>query len=111
MDERRKMKRSELTSRLVVKRLDDKGMQEVAIEVNDVSKTGVGFTSTQALNIGAVYEGYLTIWTKEVLHAFLEIVRIEMKEEGVYEYGAIFIGMPEMEANRIEVYQTIQECK
>ena len=105
MDERRKTKRTELTSRLIVKRLDNSGVDEVAIEITDVSKTGVGFTSTRPLEIGAVYEGYLTIWTKEVLHAFFEIVRI-VKKEDCFEYGAIFIGMPEMEANRIEVYQT-----
>lgn len=106
MNERRKGQRSELSSRLVIKQLDGKGTHEVAIEINDVSKTGVGFSSTEALAIGAVYEGFLTIWTKEILHAFLEIVRIE-KTEDCFEYGAIFIGMPEMEASRIEVYQTV----
>lgn len=105
MNERRKTKRTDLSSRLVIKRLGGGDLEEVAIEVVDISKTGLGFTSTEALTIGAVYEGYLTIWTKEVLHAFLEIVRIEKKED-VFEYGAIFIGMPEMEAARIEVYQT-----
>lgn len=109
MNERRKTKRSDLSSRLVIKRLDGDGVQEVAIEVIDVSKTGIGFTSTEALGIGAVYEGYLTIWTKEVLHAFIEIVRIEKKDD-IFEYGAIFIGMPEMEANRIEVYQSFNEA-
>lgn len=105
-DERRKQQRLDMTSRLVIKRLDDNSVSEVAIEVADVSKTGVGFTSTEVLTIGAVYEGFLTIWTKEVLHAFIEIVRIEKKTD-IYEYGAIFIGMPEMEASRIEVYQTV----
>lgn len=110
MNERRKTKRSDLSSRLVIKRLDGEGVSEVAIEVIDVSKTGIGFISTEALSIGAVYEGYLTIWTKEIIHAFIEVVRIEKKEE-YFEYGAIFIGMPEMEANRIEVYQTFNDTK
>jgi len=105
MDERRKTKRMELSSKLVIKRLNGEGVDEVAVEVVDVSKTGVGFICTEPLTIGAVYEGYLTIWTKEVLHAFLEVVRIEKKEE-YFEYGAIFIGMPEMEASRIAVYET-----
>ena len=50
----------------------------------------------------------MTIWTKEVIHAFLQIVRIEL-HAGVYGYGAIFIGMPEMDSARIEVYQTVNE--
>ena len=58
------------------------------------------------LQIGAVYEAFLTIWTKEVLHAFIEIVRI-VKEDATYSYGGIFIGMPEMDAARIEVYDTV----
>lgn len=112
MEERRKNRRMDLSSRLVLKRLDDPIRSEnVAIEVTDVSKSGVGFTCTEILTIGAVYESFLTIWTKEVLHAFLEIVRIEKLEDGFFEYGAIFIGMPEMDAARIETYGTIESMK
>lgn len=108
MEERRRNNRLELNSKLILKRLDGGENQEVGIEVVDVSKTGVGFTSTTALHIGEVYEGFLTIWTKEVLHAFMEIVRIE-KRNNVFVYGAIFVGMPEMDAARISVYETINK--
>ena len=108
MEERRKNKRSELKSKLVLKRLDQ-GNEEVGIDILDVSKTGIGFDCDQKLMIGSVYESYLTIWTKEVIHAFLEIRRIEKIDENNYNYGAIFIGMPEMDAARIEVYQTVEE--
>lgn len=111
MDERRKSKRTKLTSRLIVKRLDAAENKELEIDVVDVSKDGVGFTADRPLKIGAVYEGFLTIWTKEVIHAFLQIVRIELIKENFYGYGARFVGMPEMEANRIEVYQTVEEQK
>ncbi|MCR4650761.1 MAG: PilZ domain-containing protein [Lachnospiraceae bacterium] len=109
MEEKRKAVRTELTSRLIVKQLTGgDGVKEVAIEVNDVSKTGVGFDCTEKLEIGAIYEGFLTIWTKEVLHAFMEIVRI-VKDEDHYVYGAIFVGMPETESQRIEVYQAFNK--
>lgn len=108
MEERRRSKRTQLHSVLVMKRLGSQDDQEVTIEVNDISKTGVGFVCEEPLAIGNVYESYLTIWTKEVLHAFLRIVRIEMID-GEFHYGAIFIGMPEMDAARIEVYQTIND--
>lgn len=107
MQEKRRNKRTELLSRLVVKRLDGSTVEEVLIDVSDVSKSGVGFTAEKALEIGAVYEAYLTIWTKEVLHAFVEIVRIE-KKDAKFSYGGIFIGMPEMDAARIETYQTVE---
>lgn len=106
MDERRKSKRTGMASRLVIKRLDDGKSNEVAINIIDVSKSGIGFECSESLTVGEVYESYLTIWTKEVLHAFLQIVRIDMNED-FYSYGAIFIGMSEMDSARIEVYQTV----
>ncbi|MCR4850083.1 MAG: PilZ domain-containing protein [Lachnospiraceae bacterium] len=108
MEERRKNKRMELISTLTVKRLDGSEMSDVDIEIIDVSKTGVGFSCNVPLEIGAVYESNLRIWTQEVLHAFLEIVRIE-KQGNTYIYGAIFIGMPEMDASRIETYETVKD--
>lgn len=108
MEDRRKSKRSELNSKLVLKRLDQNS-DEIGINILDVSKTGIGFECEQALTIGSVYESYLTIWTKEVIHAFLEIRRIEKVDDTTYNYGAIFIGMPEMDSARIEVYQTVEE--
>lgn len=109
MEERRRNKRTAMNSKLLIKRLDGAEKPvEVGIEILDVSKSGVGFKAEQLLKIGEVYESYLTIWTKEVLHAFLQIVRIELKEEE-YVYGAVFIGMPEMDASRIEIYQTVHK--
>ena len=108
MEERRKSKRSELRSKIMIKRLGTGVVEEVDIEVEDLSKHGVGFTCKEPLEIGAIYQSYLTIWTKEVIHAVLEIVRIE-KLDGTISYGATFVGMPEMDAFRIETYQTVEE--
>ena len=108
MEERRKAKRTELRSKIIVKRLNGDTQEEVDIDVVDISKTGVGFNCDTALTIGAIYQAYLTIWTKEVLHAVIEIVRIEKKSD-TFAYGGIFVGMPEMDASRIEVYQTVEE--
>ena len=68
---------------------------------------GLVFSCSELLEFGSVYEAYLRIWTQEVIHAFLEIVRIEKKQDEYY-YGAVFIGMPEMDASRIEVYDTVE---
>ena len=108
VEERRRSKRTELRSRIIVKRLDSGIEEEVGVEVLNVSKTGIGFTCVELLEIGAVYEAYLTIWTKEVLHAFIEVVRIE-KEPETYQYGGMFIGMPEIDLQRIDVYQVVSE--
>ena len=110
MEERRRANRRKLVSKLVVKRLDNTEEEDVEIEIVDVSKSGIGFQCEQLLGIGSVYEGFLRIWTQEVIHAFLEIVRIEKKEDG-FHYGAIFIGMPASDASRIEVYDTVESLK
>jgi len=107
MEERRKNKRLELESKIIIKSLNEPGEQhEAVIDIVDVSKTGVGFTCNLPLVIGTVYEAYLTIWTKEVLHAFIEIVRIE-KSGDHFNYGATFVGMPGMDASRISIYDTV----
>ncbi len=110
MEERRKSKRTDLASRLLVKRLDKSAQEEIGVEVMNVSKTGIGFCCDELLDMGAVYEAYLTIWTKEVIHAFIEIVRIE-KNVDTYDYGGLFIGMPEVDLQRIEVYNTVADAE
>lgn len=109
MEERRRSKRMDLNSKLLVKRLSSGEPVEVAIDVQNVSKTGIGFACEELLDIGAVYEAYLTIWTKEVIHAFIEIVRIEIQAEG-FDYGGLFIGMPEIDLQRIDVYNVVAEA-
>lgn len=109
MDERRKNKRLELTSKIIIKSLNDPNEQhETIIDIMDASKTGVGFNCSLPLTIGTIYEAYLTIWTKEVLHTFIEVVRIEKKGD-TFNYGAIFVGMPGMDVSRISIYDMVNE--
>ena len=109
MEERRKSKRMDLEAKLMVKRLDSTEKHAVVITISDVSRTGVGFSCPDQLDIRAVYECYLTIWTKEVIHVFLQIVRSEIVGPGTFHYGAVFIGMSEKDAFRISVYEHFSE--
>lgn len=109
MEERRKSKRTVLKSKLLAKRLDSDTNEDIEVDILNVSKTGIGFNCAEILEIGAVYEAYLTIWTKEVIHAFIEIVRIEKTAEN-YEYGGLFIGMPEIDLQRIDVYNVVSDA-
>lgn len=110
MEERRRNKRMELESKIILKSLNGEDPKEISIEVTDVSKSGIGFNCSKALEIGTVYEAYLTLWTKEVIHVFLQIARIEIKGD-VYDHGAIFIGMPEMDTSKIEIYRVVSESE
>ncbi len=110
MDERRKYKRLELTGELIMEPIgSNSGNPEtVSISILNCSRAGMGFLSDVQLVMGDNYEANLTIWTKEVLHVFIKIVRGTMLENG-FEYGAIFIGMPDYDLQRIAVYETVQE--
>lgn len=107
MEERRRSVRMELNIVATIKSMGDAEIKELKVEVKDLSQTGIGFESHELLEIGGMYEADITIWTREVLHVFLKIVRIELLESG-YGYGATFIGMPANDSQRIEVYQAIQ---
>ena len=111
MEEKRHAKRMELECKLLLKRLDnaDRNAKEVSVDVKDVSKTGIGFSSDEQLTMGSVYECLLKIWTGETLHIYVEIIRIVPKG-GSNFYGGIFIGMPEMDQNRIQIYSEFYEA-
>lgn len=109
MEDKRKHKRLELTGEIIVKQLGGSGDTSTAqIDVTDCSRDGIGFSTDAQLTIGDNYEANLTIWTKEVLHVFIQIVRAAKTDNG-FHYGGIFIGMPEGDKMRIEVYETVKE--
>lgn len=110
MEERRRSARTDLQAELILKRLDQQTGEKVSIHIKDVSKAGIGFLCDAKLEMGAVYECYLTIWTKEVIHSIIEIIRMEEHGDG-YAYGSLFVGMADLDAQRIMVYQTVEEYK
>ena len=82
MEEKRHAKRIDLECKLLLKRLDkeDQNAKEINVEVKDVSKNGIGFSCSEQLSMGAVYECQLKIWTGETLQTFVEIIRIVPRE-------------------------------
>ena len=108
MDERRGRKRTDLEARLKIKRTDGSSISSHDIDVTDVSISGIGFMCKDELELGEIYEGVLTIWTKEKLNVFLDVVRRHETEEGI-NYGAHFVGMPDLYKRKIGVYQVVEE--
>lgn len=105
----RKCRRMDLNSNIVVKRIDNGEHELITINVFDISKSGMGFHCPKILEMDAVYDSHIMIWTKEVIHVLLKIVRIE-KLETEYEYGAIFMGLSEVDAFRIEVWDAMEQA-
>lgn len=106
----RRARRIDLKSTIVVKRIDNGIEEEVTIDIHDMSKSGIGFTCDKELEMDAVYESYITIWTKEVIHALLRIVRKTDDGEGCL-YGATFMGLSEIDAYRIETFDLVEREK
>ncbi len=110
MEERRKSVRMELKITATIVNMNKDNPQALTVVVKDLSTNGIGFESEELLGIGQVYEADITIWTQEVLHVFLKIVRIELLEDG-YAFGASFVGMPQNDSQRIDVYQAVRDEK
>ena len=111
MEEKRKHKRLDLDVTVELERLDKDGvttLKYVHVDITDLSRSGIGFKSNQMLEVNTYYDTKLTIWTKEVIDAVIEIVR-RKDAEGGYEYGAEFIGMTDTDALKIDIYQIFNE--
>ncbi|MFT3982972.1 MAG: PilZ domain-containing protein [Lachnospiraceae bacterium] len=103
MEEKRRNRRIVLDAFLVMQRIDSGKDDIIPVEVLNLSKTGIGFKCKRILEINSVYETELTIWTKEIIHTFVNITRLDTDgEDNVY--GATFVGMTEADAGKIAIY-------
>ena len=112
MNEKRKHKRLDLDVTIQLERLDQGSVTTVKyakVDVTDISRSGLGFTSQQELPVGAYYDAKIQIWTKEVVEAIVEIVRCVKQNDGTYKYGCFFIGMPDVDAMKIDIYQIFND--
>lgn len=113
MDEKRNSRRLDLDVTVELERINDdsKGvttLKLIHVDITDMSKSGLGFSTMAELEVGSFYNTKLQIWTKETIEAVIEIVRCEEKD-GKYHYGAKFIGMIESDALKIDIYQIFYE--
>ena len=112
MEEKRRHKRLDLKVSVQLERLNQDGittLKYIDVDVTDISRSGIGFNAKQSLEIGSYYDTKIQIWTKEVVDAVIEIVRREKQEDGSYNYGAVFIGMTDTDALKIDIYQIFND--
>lgn len=107
MDEKRKSMRRDLVSSVVMKRIDNGESGEYAVSLINMSESGIGFECRNNLELDTIYEVFITIWTKEVIHVMAKIVRRTESEKG-YTYGASFIGLTDLDRYRISLYNTVE---
>ena len=112
MSEKRRYKRLDLDVSLQLERLDEAGVttfKYAHVDVTDISRSGIGFKSKNELAIGSFYDTKIQIWTKEVVDAVIEIIRCEKQSDGLYKYGCVFIGMTDIDALKIDIYQIFND--
>ena len=52
--------------------------------------------------MNTIYEMDLTIWTKDVIHTFINVTRFDSNKN---MYGATFTGMTEKDSSKISIYE------
>lgn len=112
MEEKRRHKRLELDMNVQLERLDEEDvttLKYVHVDVTDMSRSGIGFNCKKELDIGTYYDTRIQIWTKEVIECVVEIVRREADSDGGYHYGAVFIGLLDTDALKIDIYQLFND--
>ena len=110
MEEKRKARRLILDAQLIMNRIDSGKHDLIPVDVTDISKSGIGFKCDQVLEINSIYEAELTIWTKEVIHTFINVIRFD-NSGGENTYGGTFVGMNEQDSSKIAIYDMFDEAK
>lgn len=111
MEERRRNKRLDLKVTIQLERIDEGEIVTIkyaTVDVQDISKSGIGFRCSQALEIGGLYETKVKIWTNETIRTIVKIIRCE-RLENAFEYGGLFVGMNDADELKIGIYQMVQE--
>ncbi len=109
--EKRRHKRLDLDVSVELEQLGENGgttFHFTHVDVTDISRSGIGFTSTKELAVGTCYDAKIQIWTGEIICVAIEIVR-RAKHPDDYRYGCRFTGMSDEDAVKIDVYQIFHD--
>ncbi|HCM91254.1 MAG TPA: PilZ domain-containing protein [Lachnospiraceae bacterium] len=102
MEEKRRSRRMVLNAHLVMKPIGETVGEKVPVDIIDISKDGIGFACAKPLTMNAIYEIDLTIWTKDVIHTFINVTRYDSAKN---MYGATFTGLNENDSSKIRIYE------
>lgn len=106
--ERRKYERLPIDCNLKVSKLFKQAVDKVElvdaqINVTDISKGGIGFTSKNVLPIGCYFDATIGLDEKEYFRCVVKVVRCMEIDSGFF-YGAEFVGLAGFLAHKVEKY-------
>ena len=88
----------------------DADSEEIAVDVINISKGGMAFTTVKQLPLNSYYDAKVELWTKESFDAGIEVIRMEKKDgDAPIIYGCRFVGLSPMEQFKIDVYDIVNE--
>jgi hypothetical protein len=100
MSEKRKSERFQVDLKLDVSSLfkqDNVSVDNIGapIEVVNISRVGIGFVSSSVLPLDYYFNAKIQLGDEDsTLYSVVKIIRKEDAEDGRYNYGAEFVGMP-----------------
>ncbi len=115
MNEKRRAKRYIAHMDLNVSKLFKQDSEPITgltspIKVTNISRVGVGFESKDLLPNGYYFNAALHLGEEQdTLYCVIRIVRQKELGDGVYEYGAEFVGMPSVLNYIFEEYEEVSE--
>ncbi len=106
-NEKRSENRTGLKSKAILKIIqmeNGRNLPPIEVEITDISPAGIGFKTEHQLMIGEMFQGEISLWTKQKMEVVIKIVRSALEKEG-YSYGSLFVGAQCNDSNRIKIYQ------
>ncbi len=97
--EQKRAKRLKIEMELVISKLfkqDHISIEHVdtPIHVENISKTGIGFSSAGELPVGYYFNAKIALGSKDSsFYTVVKIVRNQSKPDGTYFYGCEFVGI------------------
>lgn len=115
MNERRKHKRVPLKLQLDITSLFKQSNIVIdkvneSIDVSDISKSGLGFTSKHDLPIGYYFDAKIQLTNEKFFYSVLKIIRSH-KDNDKYFIGAEFVGLAEILNKSIDEYSQELDLK
>ncbi|MGN0316639.1 MAG: PilZ domain-containing protein [Lachnospira sp.] len=114
-EEKRKSKRTNIDVQIFLRQFDDKyvsglSSKSVVVNVINISKDGIAFTSDMLFRENTYYDTRITLDNKETIDAVIEVVRAD-KTPVICTYGCRFIGINSVDQKRIETFQLLEETE
>ena len=105
MDDKRRFKRIPLKIELTISKLFKQDYEEIpdvnaTVEVNNISKSGIGFVSNDELPLNYYFDAKISLPDDNYFYSVLKVIRVEKAEEKYY-IGSEFVGLSEIVSDKI----------